>query len=479
MRAACALGLPSGLLEHFELSFETGIGGFLHEHGRILRRGAPEAQGNDQIEKEFQILGAQVAIPILDREKLIGVAAFDGRVTGEPIGSSELTLVFHLLEELALAVKNIWLHDQLAANHETLADILRQLSTACVVVSRDLKVLHVNKRARQLFPQTGPRTELDFSDLPQALGSKVYQVLRTGTTLAPFKFHPDDARRNVYNVTVIPLQREHAEGPHAAVLLVDDITQTEQLQQLEIEAANLRLVKTMADRLAHEIGNAMVPLSTHQQLLADKYRDPEFRASLDHALADGVKRVTRLINQMRFLARDTILSSEAFPLVPLVEEAYQEALKHQPFKSASLKQNAPSQPVVVSGERPALKHAIAEVILNALQANPAEPKVEVRSKVEADSAGTNWLHIEVQDNGAGFSAAALKMLPEPFYTTRNVGLGLGLTVTRKIVETHRGKLVIGDVQNGKQGVVRISLPLAKEGNTSTGGGRQVPASKAT
>ena len=50
----------------------------------------------------------------------------------------------------------------------------------------------------------------------------------------------------------------------------------------------------MADRLAHEVGNALVPLSTHQQLLAEKFNDKEFRESLNQALADGVKRVTRL-----------------------------------------------------------------------------------------------------------------------------------------------------------------------------------------
>jgi len=83
--------------------------------------------------------------------------------------------------------------------------------------------------------------------------------------------------------------------PVSALLTADDLTQTEQLQRLEVEAANLRLIKTMADRLAHEVGNAMVPLSTHQQLLGEKFKDQEFRESLDHAMADSVKRVTRLV----------------------------------------------------------------------------------------------------------------------------------------------------------------------------------------
>jgi len=78
-----------------------------------------------EIQKEFELLGAQVAIPILDRETLLGVAVFDGRITGEPLTNSELELIFRLLEQLGLAVKNIWLHDQLAGNHEMMAQILR------------------------------------------------------------------------------------------------------------------------------------------------------------------------------------------------------------------------------------------------------------------------------------------------------------------------------------------------------------------
>ena len=151
LRAACAIGLSSGLLQHFELSFEAGIGGHLFRLGRILRRSGEEARNDVETQKEFELLGAQVAVPILDRETVLGVAVFDGRITGEPLVNSELELIFHLLEQLGLAIKNIWLHDQLAGNHEMMADILRELSSACVVVSRDLTILHANKTARKYF----------------------------------------------------------------------------------------------------------------------------------------------------------------------------------------------------------------------------------------------------------------------------------------------------------------------------------------
>lgn len=460
LRAAASVGISAGLLEHFELSLDAGIGGHLFRLGRILRRNSEEVRTDPETRKEFELLGGQVAVPVLDRETVMGVAVFDGRITGEPLVNSELELIFRLLEQLGLAVKNIWLHGQLTGNHEMMAGILRELSSACILVNRDLAILHANKMARKYFSRAERQTsDLEFSDLPQALGAKVYQVLKTGSAISGFKYEPEHLPGSVYNVNIVPFQRPASGLPTSVLLMAEDLTQSQQLQRLEIEAANLRLVKTMADRLTHEIGNAMVPLSTHQQLLADKWKDPEFRASLDVALADGVKRVTRLINQMRFLARDALFAADAFPMAPLIEEAFQEARKYQPVKSAQLKYETGGTPIVVTGDRAALKHALAEVMLNALQANPSDPKIGVRLHAEATANGKEDLQIEVQDNGTGFTSEAAQKAPAPFFTTRNVGLGLGLTVSRKIIETHHGRLEIVSPKSGEAGVVRIRLPL--------------------
>jgi len=460
LRAVSAIGLPSGLLEHFELSLDAGIGGQLARLGRILRRDSAEARADIAAQKEFELLGAQVAVPIPDRGMIAGVAVFDGRVTGEPLVNVELELIFHLLEQVGLALRNIWLHNQLAGNHAMMTDVLRELSSACIVVGRDLKVLHANKAARRHFGRKNLRTgELEFSDLPQALGSKIYQVLKTGAAIGPFRHEPENSPGTIYNISVVPFQRGDSTVPVSALLTADDLTQTEQLQHLEVEAANLRLIKTMADRLAHEVGNAMVPLSTHQQLLGERFKDKEFRESLDHAMADSVKRVTRLVSQMRFLAREGHLDQEVFTVEKLVEEAYQEARKLQPAEAAQLKCENGGKPITITGDRSALKHALAEIMLNALQANPKTPVIDVRLHTGANNAGGQDVQIEVQDNGSGFTAEAAGKAPSPFFTTRSVGLGLGLTVSQKIIETHHGRLEIVPPQTGQHGLVRVSLPM--------------------
>ncbi len=135
--------------------------------------------------------------------RIAGVAVFDGRITGEPLVNVELELIFHLLEQVGLALRNIWLHDQLAGNHEMMTDVLRELSSACIVVGRDLKVLHANKAARRHFGQKNKRTgELEFSDLPQVLGAKIYQVLKTGAAIGPVIVTSRKIRRARFTASV-------------------------------------------------------------------------------------------------------------------------------------------------------------------------------------------------------------------------------------------------------------------------------------
>jgi signal transduction histidine kinase len=196
--------------------------------------------------------------------------------------------------------------------------------------------------------------------------------------------------------------------------------------------------------------------------LAARNVDLDFLQTMERDLAEGVRRVARLTNQMRFLARDSLVAQEAFALGPLLEEAYQEARRYQPAKNSQLKYDTGNKPIILTGDRLALKHALSEVMLNALQANPAEPRIDIHLRAEPvgdGNGGQLGLQIEVEDNGPGFTVDSAEKASIPFFTTRNVGLGLGLTVSRKIIETHRGKLEIVPPKSNHSGLIRISLPL--------------------
>ena len=461
LRSACAIGVDHSVLQHFALSLGAGIGGHLHRQGRILRHTHPDAQGSRDISKEFQLLGAQVAIPILDRESLIGVAVLDERLTGEPYSNEDLALIFHMLEEVGLAIRNSWLHDQLNANHAMIADILGHLGSGCVVIGSNLTTLHANAAAVRYFLRDRPgRATLEFSDFPQQLGSMVFTVIKTGVAIPSFKQYDALTPGSTHRISIVPFRTQTAAATNSALLLVEDITEHERAVRLESEASNLRLVKSMAEHLAHEIGNALVPLSTHQQLLKESINDPEFQESLSGAMSSGVKRIARLANQMVFLAREWEGEfGESVMLSDLIVEAFHEAHAYHPGKKiAQLAFNKSIAPWKISGDHKALRHAFSEIILNALQANPDDPNVAV--SIEAGKPGdTPSLNVEVRDTGKGFTSETALRAQEPFFSTRNVGLGIGLTVSRKIIESHHGSIDIPHSQTGEPGVVRVSLPL--------------------
>jgi two-component system sensor kinase FixL len=158
---------------------------------------------------------------------------------------------------------------------------------------------------------------------------------------------------------------------------------------------------------------------------------------------------------MRFLARDGHIEQEVFAVEKLIEEAYQDAMQQSPLTGTQLKFENSGKPFVVTGDRAALKHALSEIMLNALQANPKSAHIGVKLQ-DANTNGGRSVTIEVQDTGGGFTAEAAKKIPSPFYTTRNVGLGLGLAVSQKIIETHHGKL---EIVPSPSGIVRVSLPV--------------------
>ncbi len=462
LQATCAVGLPNGLLEYFELSLDGGIGNYLHRYGRILRSDAPELRNDREIQKEFELLGTKVAIPILDREALIGVAVFDERLTGESFSSSELALVFHALEELGMAIKNSWLHDELTHSHDLMTEILSQLTSGCVVVGQDLQVMHCNPAARRflLGPNEASRETIHFSELPQTLGSRIYESIKTGTAIAAFRHRPRENQDLAYHVSVIPFNHKHGSSPTAALMLIDDFTQIQRSQQLEIEASNLRMVRSMAEHLSHEIGNALVPMSTHQQLLSEKYDDPEFRGSLSIALTQGIKRISRLSNQLLFLTRDETSRSEPIAALKLIEDAFSDAQTLYGLDGRRLEINNTAGPLTFDGNRASLLHALSETLLNALQSSPVDSAVTVQVETQKEADAT-WAKVQIVDKGPGFTADLATKATNPFFSTRTIGPGLGLTVAKKIIENHHGRLNL--VTGEHKGKVAIYLPI-KFGN---------------
>lgn len=456
---AVSVGVTEALFNHCVLSLDTGCGAALRAGAVVLTRESSEAWADPHCLHEMDLLGMDAMIALTDGDSVLGALAFGGGFSGEVMTPQVLSSLFFLTEPLARTLVSVWASERLMGNHGMMADILRELGSACVVVGKDLRVLHANGAAVRLFmDRADSAAPLAFPDLPQELSGRVYQVLKTGNPMPPFKYRSLDHHQRLFQVSIVPFQSKDHLLPASVLLMMEDQTQSDQLKRLEVEAANLRLVRTMADRLAHEIGNALVPISTHQQLLPARHKDAEFRVSLENALAGGVKRIGRLVNQMVFLAQDHPMSMENLLLEGLLEESFREAQRHLPIQTSQLRQSLDPGAASVLGDRAAIKHALSEVFMNAMQANPAEASVAVRGSLFTDEAGVRFTRIDVMDNGDGFTLEVPSQATDAFFTTRSVGLGLGLTVARKVAEAHRGRLEIAPPERQRGGMVSLLFP---------------------
>lgn len=459
---AAAIGLSADLVECFALTRRSGLGRQLTQSPQILR--APHASASPFIDpklaREFEVLGGQVAIPVNDRERTLGVAVLGGRITGGEFSDEELLLVYHLLEELGLAVKNSWLHHQLVGSHRLFASVLNGLTVGALVLGPTQQIVYAN-RAIITFLRGEAATQLDVHDLPPGLATKLHDVSERGADVEPFFHETPEPHARVLRATVIPLRQSAGKLPQTALLLLEDFTKIRAAQRAEIESSNLKLISLIARRFAHEIRNSLVPLTTHAQLFDAEIEQPDFRESLKTSLVRETRRIQRFTDQMLLLARADQPPADRVPLDDILRTSFE---KSRAFAGGSAQLDIQSDlpRVLLRCNRSSLAHAFQEIFLNGLQSSGEEERrvtVDVTATPDAD--GRAELVIKVRDSGSGFAADSAARATEPFFTTRNTGVGLGLTIARRVIEAHQGRLDIHPRLAPTDPDLTIRLPLPR------------------
>lgn len=461
LSCAASIGISTEVLDCFELSRADGIGRRMLRTPQIIVASGEGsnllARRDAKAQREFDVLGCNVAIPITDRTRTLGVAMLGIHLTGRAFTPEELQLLYLLMEELGSAIKNTWLHQQLSGSHRLLADVLGSLSSGCMVVDRNLQVLHANRAMVSFIKkETAADANLEFADLPQKLAGSLYDAAVKGTKPEPFFFTAGKNSERLFHIAITVFPGPDGEPPHSAMMVMEDFTQIEAAKQFEIEASKAKLIALIAKRFAHEIRNSLVPLATHEQLLESEYENDDFRRSLKTALMRETGRIQRFTEQMLYLAQPARTPDETTDIRDLIDQCFHR-VSGQAAPAGRLQLRSEADLPLVRCHRAALEHAFQEILTNCLQANPENPVVSAHIEP-----GTNGgINIALRDTGKGFSAETAARALEPFYTTRNTGVGLGLTVARKIIEDHHGRLRINARSGREDFDVQVWLPEAE------------------
>ncbi|MEM7790662.1 MAG: ATP-binding protein [Verrucomicrobiota bacterium] len=457
-----SFGLPSDLIDCFQLSREVGIGKSLTEQPRIVHAADPNQRGsiavNDGITKEFAILGCHIAIPINDRERCIGAAVINGPVTGRSYSEDELQLLYLLMEELGLAIRNSRLHSGLAAHGKLISNVLESMSSGALVLSENLEVIYTNDSAKRYLQEEVNNDRIEWADLPSTLATPVHRAVEKGELLDPFII-PGIQSESLYRISIIPFSvtDEVALLPRPVMVVIEDFTHIEASKKTAVENTRAELISLIAERFAHEIRNSLVPLTTHMQLIDRKIEQPKFQTSLKNALMKETGRIKRFSDQMLYLAQNSNPISESVDLRESIENAFDKAKSLANCKTAKLELSSQIDCPTIEGNAEAITYALEEIFLNSFQAQENALK-KIFVTLQQNDEGI--LSLKISDTGPGFEERALISATDPFFTTRNTGVGLGLSVADKIISEHKGYITIATRKSNNDYDLKIEIPLS-------------------
>jgi signal transduction histidine kinase len=219
---------------------------------------------------------------------------------------------------------------------------------------------------------------------------------------------------------------------------------TEQRERL-VQAERVAAWRELARRLAHELKNPLFPLQiTVENLLKAREHggeqfDEVFRESASTLLAEiaNLKAIIGRFSEFSKMPQPQLQAVDINELVRKVLQVHQAQLsvEGKPAIAAELKLDDKLGQVAADPEL--LHPALANLVLNAIDAMPRGGTLTLRTRAGADS-----FFIEVSDTGTGLSREECDRLFTPYYTTKEHGTGLGLAITQSVVSDHQGRITV-------------------------------------
>jgi signal transduction histidine kinase len=228
-----------------------------------------------------------------------------------------------------------------------------------------------------------------------------------------------------------------------------------------LQAQKLSSVGTLASSVAHEFNNILTTIINYAKLGLRAENEAARINSLEKILKAG-QRAATITSSMLGFARKSTNRREVCDIVSLVEEVLILTAKDLSKHHISVETRFDGRPraCVVPGQ---IEQILLNLIINARQAMPrgGRLRVQVREQREAQ-----LVEIRIADTGCGIPPDKLRLIFEPFYTTKEPddeghgGTGLGLSVCRQIIEQHQGRIRVESLV-GKGSVFTVKLPLSE------------------
>ena len=244
-------------------------------------------------------------------------------------------------------------------------------------------------------------------------------------------------------------------------------------QQVVVQQERLRAIGQMACGVAHDINNALSPVSAYSDLLAETLPadlPDEARRYLAH-IRNATADVAQIVGRLRQCYRQRSTTEQLEPIavdrlvaevVDLTRPRWRDDAQRQGISIHVLCSPTPGLPALL-GDPCELREALVNLVFNSVDALPGGGRIELRTRIQPPSTGVDGsqqqIVIEVRDNGVGMDETTRQHCLEPFFTTKaHRGSGLGLSMVYGMMQRHGGLIEIDSAPN-RGTTLRLILPV--------------------
>lgn len=350
----------------------------------------------------------------------------------------------------------------LGEENERLAIVLDSMNDGVFVTDEEHRLMLVNKAAERLVPLVPGKI---IGDRPiwavladEDIASFVRATLENDDSISDREFTLDQGGiTRILNCSIIPLvQAGHIRGN---IVQLVDISEKRGREARLRRAESLASLTTLAAGVAHEIKNPLGSIGIHAQLLQKLVHDTEKDniETIDSYLGvieEEIDRLNKIVVDFLFAVRpmDTELSDH--DLNELIDDLLSFVQYELEQADIELVRDLDVELDHLQLDPKYFKQAILNIIKNAISAMPKGGMLRVSTQQRGDQA-----LLRISDNGVGMSEEVRDKIFEPYFTTKDFGSGIGLTLVYKVVKEHMGDIsVISKEEHGTTFTITLPIP---------------------
>ncbi|WP_052087850.1 two-component system sensor histidine kinase NtrB [Paenibacillus wynnii] len=404
------------------------------------------------------------------------VPTLEGKDLYEPQSSKALLITIYVFVTFVLGgiliyfIETIWdkLHVKVEMEGVTRrfqweSDKLQQITNVVplCIMSLDVNgnIAGINELMLELLRRRYPlltKTELLERNINYFLDSiedkQIIQRLKNSIFYKQREFVKLSGNSRTYHIYSSPLVQRGTQLPEGMLLVVQDMTEEENMRNEMDNVERLTLVGQMAAGITHEIRNPMAVVRGFLQLMREK--SPDDLHSYYHIVMEELDRANSIINDFLSLAQSRISVKERVLLHGIIEDLSPLLWADANLRGQTVELNLdPSMPLLQLNVRE-MKQLILNLGRNGMEAMGSKGVLTLETRISSDR---DRVELIIRDTGSGMSEIEREKLFVPFFTTKSQGTGLGLPLCLNIVERHHGKITVHS-QQGVGTEFIVSLP---------------------